>query len=606
MASTKSKIKILDKLSINQIAAGEVIEAPHSVVKELVENAIDASSTQILIKVEKGGKETIIVEDNGCGMNKEDLLLAFERHATSKIIHSNDLMQLNTLGFRGEALPSISSVAEVKITTKTNDDLIGWEMSMADGNYIKINEKGCNTGTTVVVNNLFYNTPARKKYLKSTLVEMANITDIISKLALAHPKISFTLISNKRQVFKTPGTGNLLDVISCLWGVDMSNNLIKISDETNHIDGYMGKITYHRPNRKGQMFFVNKRYVKSNVISKGLEEAYHTLLPINRFPFGIIRLTIDPPELDVNIHPTKLEVKFNNPEKIEEHVKQTLYSCIDGYNKNNTVKIIQKETKNNQKPKILSLNHHNDNKTNYTQSKLQFNHNPLPTTAKEKNLLNYFYDNTLDNSGHMPKPIYDSYDQEKEDWTTSLKPIGQFANTYIICEGDDGLYLIDQHAAHERIIYNNMMNNQENCYPSQQLLIPVTLSLTPSEADILIENIIEFRNLGFVLEHFGGSTFIVREVPQDLPLGEEEDCLYELLGLFEDNVKKNRLKYREEMMVLLSCKQAIKAGKTLTHAETSYLLAELQNTTNRSTCPHGRPTIFKFSKEFIANKFIRK
>ncbi len=592
MTTLHSKIAILDKNTANQIAAGEVIENPSSVVKELVENSIDAGSTHIQIRVVNGGIDEIIVQDNGYGMTKEELALAFERHATSKISIAEDLYALKTLGFRGEALPSIASIAKVTATSKPETTLLGWQVTFLDGAMTSIQEHGCNNGTTVHVKELFYNTPARKKYLQGPLKEMSKVTDIVCKLALGYPEVSFSLINNGKQILKTPGSGRLGDVITALWGIDMVNNVMEIcsdltySSDDYQISGYIGNLTYHRPNRNGQFFFVNNRYVKSSIISLALQDGYSTLLPISRFPFAIIMLSIKPNQLDVNIHPTKLEVKFSEPEQVKFIITQRIKNTIE--QRMNRVKLpILNESPN----------------TYYSLSSVPIK---LPIVEEETKEQITFTEYT-------PPPISLKIERAPEEPSIltpspqidELRVIGQLFQTYIVCEGDDGLYLIDQHAAHERIIYNQLLHHEGN-YQSQQLLFPVTVDLLPSESDIVVDNILDFSSLGFVLEHFGGSTFVIREVPQDLPKGEEVNCFHELLAIFKEVGLENKLSFREKYLILMSCRKAIKAGKNLSSEEMEYILAKLQTIPSNYTCPHGRPTIISFKKEHIANKFIRK
>ncbi|MBS4026593.1 MAG: DNA mismatch repair endonuclease MutL [Clostridia bacterium] len=612
-----NRIKILDKVTANQIAAGEVIEAPNSVVKELVENSIDAGGTRIEIRVEKGGLDLITVHDNGIGMSKEDLMLAFERHATSKISAACDLAILTTLGFRGEALPSIASVACVKVISKTDAALIGWEVKLKDSNIVSIKEKGCNRGTTIEVAELFYNTPARKKYLKSPLTEMAGITDIVSKLALAHPHISFTLINNDKQILKTPGTNKLIDVITSIWGSEMSSNLICIDGAAKQIGvtGYVGKTNYHRPNRKGQLFFVNNRFVKSKLIAHGLDDGYHTLLPINRFPFGILIISIDPELIDVNIHPTKLEVKFLDSEEIQNAIAEIVSGAIQ--NSFNPGAHCCKQLVNfEDNPKIPdSIIRWYDK--NSSADRVKEEHNPTFPAFYQANQekaeqdagsgrndtwsgCQDLFNDSLFDPATVPQKTLDDMNLPR-----IFRPLGQLTNTYIICEGDDGLYLIDQHAAHERIIYHRLNEGQNNKISSQQLLFPITLELAPSEIDLVVEHILKLKEYGFILEHFGGNTLVIREVPQDLPKGEEKDCFYQLLELFTKESLANPMVFRDKAIILIACKTAIKAGEVLSPAEINFLLTELLNIRNYATCPHGRPTIITFSNEFLAKKFIR-
>jgi DNA mismatch repair protein MutL len=629
--SKSSSIKILDKITANQIAAGEVIEAPNSVVKELVENSIDAGSTRIEIRVEKGGLDLISVQDNGIGMSKEDLMLAFERHATSKISTTEDLNSITTLGFRGEALPSIASVARIKVTSKIETALTGWQLTITDGNIVSISEKGFNRGTTVEASELFYNTPARKKYLKNPLTEMAGITDIVSKLALAHPHISLTLLHNNRLVLKTPGTSKLIDAITSIWGTEINRNLVCLEYDEEHLQifGYLGKINYHRPNRKGQIFFVNNRFVKSKLIAQGLEDGYRTLLPINRFPFAILLVAIEPGLIDVNIHPTKLEVKFLHPEEIKVKVAKAVSAVLESYpdpSPDDEGRLSRSDKVQATPTDFTIAKKQGPPAAKIMEEQVSFNdfnsymhffptpannlQNQQEKTEEEVQEAGLILERSLSDSGDFSYPSFmETAAAEQvllyEELPMGLRPLGQLNKTYIVCEGTDGLYLIDQHAAHERIIYHKLSQLSHIQVSTQQLLFPIALELTPSEVDLTVEYIFKFKEFGFILEHFGGNTLVIREVPRDLPKGEEKDCFYQLLELFNNQGADNPLDFREKALILLACKTAIKAGEALSLAEINYLLTELLKVPNLATCPHGRPTIISFTHDFLAKKFFR-
>jgi DNA mismatch repair protein MutL len=531
-----SKVKILSEEVISKIAAGEVIDRPASVVKELVENSIDAGSSEIEVRVENGGKDLIQVIDNGEGMSREDVKLALERHATSKIDEANDIFSIRSLGFRGEALPSIAAVSRMKIKTRTEDNLGGTLIKISGSEIKDIKDVGCPVGTNIIIKDLFYNTPVRYKYLKTTSTEMSKISDIINRLALAYPEISFKLSHNQRKSLESPGNAKLRDCILSVYGKEVAKNIIKVDYEDKYmkVKGYVSKPNINRSSRKHQSFFINRRYIKSKTLSEAISEAYHTLLPKNRNPIVVLMIKLNPILVDVNVHPTKLEVNFSREREVFEVVRDGVKEALRGSDltpeanlssrKKTTTRKKKKNFKNETESKQQEKLNLTENINNIPKSKLK---ESKPKRNKDKEKINHKevnkekrneIDNKEINEVDKKKNIevkeaalgyestYESNQSEKP--LTTLFPMGQVHNTYIIARGEDGFYIIDQHAAHERIIYERLLKKFKNTeVNSQPLLIPLKLELTQPEIEIIEENRESMENLGFEIEHFGGQTY---------------------------------------------------------------------------------------------------
>lgn len=579
---------------MNKIAAGEIVERPASVVKELIENSIDAKATRIEIEIKNGGRQLIRVTDDGVGMEKEDAVLAIERHATSKITDPNDLFNLTSLGFRGEALPSVAAVSIFSLITKTGADDFGTQIEVKGGILKKVKETGAPNGTTVNVQDLFFNTPARFKYLKSIPAEAGYINEVVARLALGYPQISFRLLHHEYEMLFTAGNGSLEDTVATIFGKDVSRELIPINHAENGISihGFLGKPTIARNNRKYEVFFINRRQIFSKTISIAVEKAFHTLLPIARYPFCVIFIEVDPDLVDVNVHPAKLEARFAD----ETGIFKIIFHTVQDTLKNNSL-LSQWIAPDDEPVKLQSVRHNeispenlNSGYDNFRNTKAElssvseqahfdynFNLNPLPKNEKEV-ILNNFY--------IYPKVIM---------------------NTYIIIEDEKGLLFVDQHAAHERVLYEKFFSHAKEILESQALLIPETVTLNYAQYKAISERMSLFNELGFEVEAFGGQTLIIRGVPQVLLNLDYKRIIQDLI---EDylNFKtfKNPAEIKESFIITMACRAAIKAGDKLDLLEIQGLVNNLFKCENPYTCPHGRPSIFRLSSDELAKKFLRR
>lgn len=578
-------IFVLDEITANKIAAGEVVERPASVVKELVENALDAGSTQIRIDIAEGGAKSIKITDNGAGISPGDVQLAFQRHATSKITDASDLDTIGTLGFRGEALPSIAAVSRVTMATRTSDEIAGRKIEIHGGKEINFQEAGCPVGTSILVEDLFFNTPARKKHMKSLNVEAGHISDIVGRLAMACSEVSFQLTNNGRQVLQTPGNGNNIEAIAAVYGLETARQMIELNyqDEFLKIKGYLAKPVVSRSNRNHQSLYINKRFIRSRLISDAVEEGYHTLCNIGRHPLVIINFAMNPQLVDVNVHPTKMEVRFSNESELYTTISKVVRETLLGGEIIPDISIPAKK-----KPP----------KTEYVQEKIVIS---APTVREHKPEI-------YQEVEKREMPQVSAAVGEEPTVTENLpymEPIGQIDATYIVAKGESGMYMIDQHAAHERVLYEKFMNRQEEIM-AQELLMPVTLELTGLETQFLVNNILIFTDLGFKLEHFGGNTFLIRAVPQLLPGQDEKRFFMDLLDTLSGEKKTlTTSEIRENMLTTMACKAAIKANHRLSLVEMEELIHRLGETKNPYTCPHGRPTIIHMSSYELEKKFKR-
>lgn len=582
------KIHVLDESTINKIAAGEVIERPASIVKELVENSIDAGAAAISIEILEGGKSLINVSDNGCGIMKEDTEQVFFRHATSKIKDSGDIQGINTLGFRGEAMASIAAVSEVELLTKAEEDTSGSHIIIKGGKPIQNVSIGYPTGTTVTVRDLFFNTPARLKFLKSDSSEQGAIVDIVEKLAMTNTGISMKLTVNNKVVLHTPGNGDLLSVILCIYGKNISGAMLPLeySNDNLTIEGYMGKPEIARGNSTYMTFSVNKRYIKSRMLSEAVKQAYKTLLMNNRYPFSIININIKSEMTDVNVHPTKQEVKFSD----ERAIFNTLYLAVKNCLNNNRLTFENMED--SMEPERTSAF---ESRSYYDTAKVSFDQLSFgkETAAPRVDSYKRQYDYNRDQEVHQ------------EQFNNGINIIGQIFGTYILGQKDDDFYIIDQHAAHERIMFEYIKEkyNEKNI-TVQELMMPIVVELSPAEKVLYEENSHIFLNLGFEIEWFGESTIAIRSVP--ILMG--EPCTGEFFNNILDSLKESTLSAAtplEKIIISMACKNSIKAGDNITPEEISVLLERLMKTSLPYTCPHGRPTIITMSKYELDKKFKR-
>lgn len=611
-----NKIEILDELTINKIAAGEVVEAPYSVVKELIENSIDANATIITLEIRDGGKKYIRITDNGVGIEEKYVEQAFMRHSTSKITNINDLNTINSLGFRGEALASIAAVSQVEMITRTKNQEYGILIEIIGGKIETIKKVGCPVGTTIIIKNLFFNTPARLKFMKSNSAETMQISRIITRLSLSNSKISFKYINNNKVIFTTPGNNILSETILSVFDKDTFKNLIFLENRKLNmkLEGYISQPNFVRGNRNLQIIYINSRYVKNKIISKAIEDAYKEKVVINRYPICILNLTIKPTEIDVNVHPAKTEVKFEKEDLIYEFVYRSIIKVL----KESAIipKLLIKENKNivsaDSKSKSLDNNlqdiSQNINRSKSNKENILINENNHIYTEKS-NLKgsNHFIDIENTNNEQIKFNTRDEDTIQSSFLNTLLnqyKIIGQLFNTYIILEKEDSIYLIDQHAAHERLLYNRFLEEIRNKkVVSQRLLEVEVLDLSNEDYILLSTNIDIFRKLGFNIEDFGVNTVIIREVPMILGKAQNLSFIYEIL----DEVRKesNIANHFESTIIKRACKEAIKANDKLDHYEIKQLIEELNTLTPPLTCPHGRPIILTMRQYDIEKHFKR-
>ena len=588
--SVMSKVKIMDELLANKIAAGEVVERCANVVKELVENSIDAKSTEIKVELIDSGIKQIKVTDNGIGMDKEDAILCFSRHATSKIVEEDDLYHIQTLGFRGEALASIASVSEILL--KTSNGKVGTIVSLSGGVVINIEDADLRKGTIMTVSNLFYNTPARLKHLKSLYAELANITDYMNKIALSHPQIRFTLVNNENVILKTDGKNQLLKTINSIYGMSITKKMMDVhaEDDDYIIDGYISFPEVHRSSRNNMVTLVNGRVIKNTEINRVINDAYHSYKPDNRYPVVVLNIEVDPSLIDVNVHPTKMEIKFS---KFEE-IKNLINSMITKKLKLGTfIPEVEEETvpnfeKNKYVEQTLDLNRVQEDEETYV---------ILDESEKQENL--FELSNFLDKKE-------EKY-EEKKQRLPELYPVGLVHGTYIICQNELGMYLIDQHAAKERCNYE--MYKYIFGHPSGNtvpMLFPFTLELSNSEYIILKENFDFLRNLGFDISEFGINSIIIKSHPTWLKKGFEEEAIRKIIDVILSLEKKFTVeKFNEKAATMLSCKKAIKGNENITIKEMEELINDLRKCENPFNCPHGRPTIIFYSKYELEKLFKR-
>lgn len=679
-----ARINILDEATINQLQAGEVVERPSSVVKELVENSVDAGSKKIIVEIEDGGKKFIRITDNGSGIDSSEVEKSFLRHATSKINKIDDLYDLYSLGFRGEALASIASVAKIEMITRPKDEPVGTKILVEGGN-IKLKEPvGTNNGTTIMVRDLFFNTPVRQKFLKSTHAETINISDLINKLAIGNPNVSIKYVNNKKTMLNSPGDGKLINTIRSIYGKDITENLIELNHESQFfkISGYIGNNNVYRANKNLQHIYINKRYVKSKVILDAISEGYKSLIPINKHAVCFLNIEIDPSKIDVNIHPTKLELKFENEQQIyvelKEHIRSSLirsnligkYETFDKKenliskpitspkkieNKSEQINVdnlnqgilnnLEKEYK-NQTYNFEELEERNKLEKEFKESKNTINqlktdevivldeaidlnkvysfNDLLELEKKEeakkldddiykKNNEIYTQSNNLENQSinedsisyeknmHQPEFIED---KKHQFCLNEYIVIGIIFKTYIILQRGSNMYLLDQHAAHERVLYERYMDKFYNMDINMQMLLdPIVLELSTTDMLKIEKNIDLFMKFGFEIEIFGKNHIMIRCVPTIFGTPESEKFILDII----DNIDEinNNYELKGEKFASMACKSAIKANDTIYEEEINSLLKQIEMCKNPFTCPHGRPIFVEISKTEIEKMFKR-
>lgn len=603
-----NRIKILDEMTANKIAAGEVVERPASAVKELVENSIDAGSTRIEIEIQEGGLRLIRVTDNGYGMGKNDARLSLDRHATSKIQTAEDLNRVTTLGFRGEALPSIASVSRFTVITRRASDLEGTEIVVEGGQINKISSVGCPAGTTIIVRDLFFNTPARLKYLKTTTTEAGHIADILNRLALAYPHVSFRLTHNGRQLLATTGAGDGRETIASIYGGEVAKQLLTIegSRDTYRIFGFVAKPAVYRKNRNHETIFVNRRFIHSRLISRAFEDAFQSLLPSGAHPIGVISVELPSSEVDVNVHPTKSEVKFQKERDIFLLVYHAVKDALQKACLIPEANLAAKQEMSDHEYKVQPLLLQEEATTAprgavYAANKPSVTQKSPPLIFRDPQ---FMQSSPAQTQSTMPKEnIVSAGDTAKEAFPL-LQPIGQIDNTYIVAQGVDGMYLIDQHAAHERVLFEKLMGKKHS--GNQPLLVPWVWETTVQETLCIRENLAVFQELGFEIEEFGARSFRICAVPLGVPTALLDKILQDFLQrMMETGRQQSVLRNQELLIIMTACKAAIKAHAKLSMPEMLNLLQQLSDAENPFTCPHGRPTIVHFSGVDLARLFKR-
>lgn len=622
-----SKINLLNQETIDKIAAGEVIERPSSVVKELVENAIDAGSTAITVEIKEGGISFIRITDNGCGIAQDEVSLAFLRHSTSKIKSAEDLLCVRSLGFRGEALSSIAAIARVELITKTAEALTGTRYQIEGSREISVEEIGAPDGTTFLVRDLFFNTPARRKFLKTPQTEGTYISDMLEKLALSHPDISFKYINNNQTRLHTSGNGNRKDLIYHIYGRDIAASLMEVQYEGEYfsMSGYIGKPVINRGNRNYENYFINGRYIKSVLLSKAIEEAYKSFLMQHQYPFTVLYFRFPGDSLDVNVHPTKMELRFENNQEIYKELCEAIYAVLSHKELIPDVPIV--EAKNEKKPLPVYKEPIPEpfEKRRINQIRSTQTYQPMPerkTPVKEENI-SYVCSETVQpkRTDNPAKP--DVSEQEIEETTQvtleSVSPefltkdarkkhriIGQLFQTYWLIEYEDKLYIIDQHAAHEKVLYERTMARlKEKEFTSQTISPPIVLSLNAKEEEMMEKYMPQIQKLGYEVESFGGREYMISAVPDNLFHIDMKDLFIEMLDDFSNLTGRQTPDLILEKVASMSCKAAVKGNSTLSFAEIDALVEELLTLENPFHCPHGRPTIISMSKSEIEKKFKR-
>lgn len=613
-------IAILNQETIDKIAAGEVVERPCSVVKELVENAIDAGSTAITVEIKEGGISFIRITDNGCGIERDQVAVAFYRHSTSKIRSAEDLLTVKSLGFRGEALSSISAVARVELITKTYDELTGTRYVIEGSKELSNEEIGAPDGTTFIVKDLFYNVPARRKFLKTAQTEGSYISDMVEKLALSHPDISFKFINNNQTKLHTSGNGNRKDIIYHIFGREISSSLLEVKHECEYfkVEGFIGKPVITRGNRNYENYFINGRYVKSNILSRAIEEAYKSFLMQHQYPFTVLYFTFFS-ELDVNVHPTKMELRFDNNNEIYVELCDTIYAILSHKEMIPEVPVDstpapKKIVHEYKEPIPEPFEKRRINEVRAAESRSVYGHS-VTSAVKDYSAIEPAAKAPETSSACEPAQVVTGTQQTLGDYdkvflTESSKKqfsiIGQLFKTYWLIEFEDKLYIIDQHAAHEKVLYEKTMARLANKdFTSQRISPPIVMTLDARECEMLEKYRPQIEQFGYEVEHFGGKEYMISAIPDNLFNIDMKDLFIEMLDDFSNATGRQTPDIITEKVASMSCKAAVKGNDKLTLPEINKLIDELLSLDNPYNCPHGRPTIISMSKYEIEKKFKR-
>lgn len=613
-------IAILNQETIDKIAAGEVVERPCSVVKELVENAIDAGSTAITVEIKEGGISFIRITDNGCGIERDQVAVAFYRHSTSKIRSAEDLLTVKSLGFRGEALSSISAVARVELITKTYDELTGTRYVIEGSKELSNEEIGAPDGTTFIVKDLFYNVPARRKFLKTAQTEGSYISDMVEKLALSHPDISFKFINNNQTKLHTSGNGNRKDIIYHIFGREISSSLLEVKHECEYfkVEGFIGKPVITRGNRNYENYFINGRYVKSNILSRAIEEAYKSFLMQHQYPFTVLYFTFFS-ELDVNVHPTKMELRFDNNNEIYVELCDTIYAILSHKEMIPEVPVDstpapKKIVHEYKEPIPEPFEKRRINEVRAAESRSVYGQS-VTSAVKDYSAIEPAAKAPETSSACEPAQVVTGTQQTLGDYdkvflTESSKKqfsiIGQLFKTYWLIEFEDKLYIIDQHAAHEKVLYEKTMARLANKdFTSQRISPPIVMTLDAKESEMLEKYRPQIEQFGYEVEHFGGKEYMISAIPDNLFNIDMKDLFIEMLDDFSNATGRQTPDIITEKVASMSCKAAVKGNDKLTLPEINELIDELLSLDNPYNCPHGRPTIISMSKYEIEKKFKR-
>lgn len=629
----RNKIAVLEKSTIDKIAAGEVVERPSSVVKELVENAIDAGASAITVEIKDGGKSYIRITDNGCGIPEDELSVAFMRHSTSKLRDASELADIHTLGFRGEALSSISAVSRVEMITKPADTLMGVRYVIEGSKEVSLDKIGAPDGTTIMVYQLFFNTPARKKFLKTDTTEASYISELMERLALSHPDISFCFISNKKEKIHTSGNGNLMDTIYQIYGRQIASNLLAVEKETDllKVSGFIGNSNVARGNRSLENFYINGRYIKSPLLSKSVEEGYVGYLMQHQYPFCVLMITTKEASVDVNVHPTKQEVRFDDEMAIADIFKSLIFERLlqrediaeVTLDENVQAAPLRKTTENDATdPGSESMTCEPESKKEETiievapepfeKSRLEKMRQKIMAqihadTPYERKYQEYYQEKEKEqDQSREEKVTYEQTSFLSEQARAKHRIIGQVFDTYWLIEHDNKLYIIDQHAAHEKVLFERMMKQlQDKEMTTQYVSPPIIVSLTRAEQDILKRYEEVFSELGYVISSFGGNEFAIEGVPGNLFSFDVKEFFMELLASCGELKGNDGHDMIVEKVASMSCKAAVKGNNRLSYPEIEELLDELLSLENPYHCPHGRPTIIAMTKYELEKKFKR-
>lgn len=642
-----SNIQVLDQITIDKIAAGEVIERPSSIVKELVENAIDAKATAVTVEIKEGGISFIRITDNGCGIPQEEVPLAFLRHSTSKIRSVEDLTSVSSLGFRGEALSSISAIAQVELITKTKENDFGTKYVIEGGHEKSLEDVGAPNGTTFLVHQIFYNTPARRKFLKTPMTEASHVNELMIRLALSHPEVSIQFINNGQSKLHTSGNGKLKDVIYHVFGRDIANNLLEVNAEIKGLKatGFIGKPLISRGNRNYENYYINGRYVKSNIIAKAIEDAYKDFTMQHKYPFTVLHFTMDGTDLDVNVHPTKMELRFSNQQEVYNFIYNALKNALSEKELIPRVELPEARTisQTKQEPEVRDeayfMRKMRERVESYHKQMSQAEVKNTNGVHREKEQIDRIKEAVTYNKPKVQvkpivkpepaevqkvQPVVERQEPEvKVEKSEQLnffeeklltkkavqeyKLIGQVFETYWLVEFNEQLYIIDQHAAHERVLYEKTLKGMKDReFTSQYLSPPIILNLSMQEAEILNTHMDQFAGIGFEIEPFGGDSFAVRAVPDNLFSIAKKDLLIEMLDGLADGINSTQAPDMiAEKVASMSCKAAVKGNARLSVAEVNTLIGELLELDNPYHCPHGRPTIIAMTKRELEKKFKR-